>query len=96
MKLDYVFGCRSPTSKYARDGALVVAKARGDNIITIGMFENGMDFIGHPATYAEAVAKYKEYTDVHGWRVMDIDDLVKTAIDRNDIDDDTVLKPTTI
>ena len=92
-KIEYVFGCRSPSSKYAWDGALVVSKVRGDDAITIGMFENGADFIGHPATYAEAIAVYHEHINVHGWRVMDIDDLVKTAIDRDQIDGDTVMVP---
>jgi hypothetical protein len=93
VMLDYVFGCRSSSSKYARDGALVVCKIRGVPTITIAIFENGMDFIGHPATYADAVAKYKEYTNVHGWHPMDIDDLVKTAIDRCQIDEATMLVP---
>jgi hypothetical protein len=55
-KLDYVFGCRSSTSKFAWDGALVVAKSRDSNIFTIAIFENGMDFTGHLSTYAEALA----------------------------------------
>ena len=91
MVLDYVFGCRSPTSKYAWDGAFVVTKARGENGIIGAIFEKGADFIGHP-TYAEAVATYKYNMDI-GWHPMDIDDLVKTAIDRKDIDDKTVLVP---
>lgn len=93
MALEYVFGCRSPTSKYARDGAFVVVKARGENRITGVFFDGGADFIGHPATYTEAVAKYKKYVDVLGWRPMDVDDLDNTAIDRKDIDEETVLVP---
>ena len=91
-KLEYVFGCRSPSSKYARDGALVVTKVRGSSDITIGIFENGMDFIGHPKTYDEAVAEYKKHIDKH-WLPMDIDDLDNTAIDRDQIDEATLLAP---
>lgn len=93
MILDYVFGCRSPTSKYAWDGAFVIAKTRGEKLITGAVFENGADFIGHPATYSQALATYKKYTDILGWRPMDVDDLAKTAIDRKNIDDKTILVP---
>lgn len=95
MTFDYCFGCflTSPLSKYAWDGSLVVCKVRGDDLITIAIFENGKDSIIHPATYAEAVAKYKEYTEVHGWRVMNIDDLDNTSIDQGKFDKDTVLTP---
>jgi hypothetical protein len=88
-KLDFVFGCRSPTSKYARDGAFVVCKLRGTNDIIAAEFANGMDFIGHP-TYDEGMIVYHKYIAI-GWRPMDIVDLDNTAIDKAQIDEATTL-----
>jgi hypothetical protein len=88
--LEYVFGCRSPSSKYARDGAIVVLKQRGDDTIVISEFLNGADYIGHP-TYEEALAVYHKHINILGWRRMDVDDLDNTAIDRDQIDERTVL-----
>lgn len=92
-KLEYVFGCRSIESKYSWDKSIVVLKARNSDNIISAFFENRMDFIGHPKTYEEALNKYLEYKNIKGWIPMDIDDLVNTAIDREQIDKDTILIP---
>ena len=92
IKFDYVFGCRSKDSKYARDGAIIVAKVRGSNDIIISMFKNGSDYIGHPKTYDEAVNVYNAHL-AENWTPMSIDDLDNTAIDKNQIDEYTLLSP---
>lgn len=78
--------------KYARDGAFVVVKARGTDDIIAASFKNGRDFVGHPKSYEEVVGAYNKLIAL-GWRPMDIDDLDKTAIDKDQIDDATALAP---
>lgn len=90
-KLDFVLGCRSPTSKYARDGVFIISRLR-DSIDIIGaQFMNGMDFIGHPETCEEAIMTYMSFIE-SGWIPMIIDDLDKTAIDKEQIDNNTILE----
>lgn len=91
-KLDFVFGCRSPDSRFAWDGALVMVKVRGSNDIVASVFQNGMDYIGHPKTYEEALATYNEHLS-RQWIPMDVADLVKTAIDMDQVDEHTLLLP---
>lgn len=77
-KIEYAFGCRDPTTqKNQWNRAFVVAKSKNQNIIMC-LFENGMDYIGHPLTYENALISYNNYIN-EGWKPMDIDDLEKTA-----------------
>lgn len=91
-KLEFIFGCRSSISKYARDGAFVILSQRGCADIIGIEFMNGMDFIGHPKTYEEALTDYQRQID-KGWYPMDIADLCNTIIDNDEIDNDTILVP---
>lgn len=52
--VEYIFGCRNPSSAGKWDGAFVVCKSKNDQDIIA--FENNADFIGHPKTYDEAIA----------------------------------------
>ena len=88
-KVEYMFGCRHPKSKYAWDKAFVVAKKKGATEITLAMFENGADFIGHTRSYKDAFDRYQKYVK-DGWLPMDKDDLIKTV---GEVDDDTILEP---
>ena len=89
-KFKFIFGCRSPTSKYARDGAFIIMQERESNArITGASFENGMGYIGYP-TYDEGIRQYKKHID-SGWKHMSVDDLDDTAIDKNQIDEQTLL-----
>lgn len=89
IKFDFIFGCRSPASKYARDGAFMVYKVRGCPEIRAAVFEDGMDFL---ATVPDAMEEYNKFAS-RGWRPMSVDDLVHTAIDHDQIDDTTILSP---
>ena len=88
--LAFVFGCRDPNSKYARDGAFVVARLRGNTDIILAEFHNGADYIGHTTSVHEMIETYDFFLK-RGWVPMDVDDLDNTAIDKEDIDEYTIL-----
>ncbi len=90
--VEYIFGCRNPSSAGIGkwDGAFVVCKSKNDQDITAALFENNADFIGHPKTYDEAIAKY-EGLIAQGWKPMGIEDLEKTTGVGANIDDQTII-----
>jgi hypothetical protein len=76
---EYLFGCRHPDSKpFSWDRAMVVAKLANSDTITAAVFENGMDYIGHPKTYDEAYKSYDTFIK-EGWVPMTPEDLKKTS-----------------
>lgn len=90
--LAFVFGCRDPNSKYARDGAFVAVCVRGKTDIVLAHFQNGMDYIGHTESIPYAIKEYNSFLE-RGWLVMDVNDLDKTAINKSDIDEHTIIIP---
>jgi len=90
--LAFVFGCRDPNSKYARDGAFLVARSRDNTDIVLAEFQNGSDYIGHTTSIQKAIKSY-DYFLIRGWAPMDVDDLDNTAINKEDIDACTILVP---
>jgi hypothetical protein len=78
-KAEYIFGCRHPDSEpFSWDRALVFGKYEGSSGITAAMFQNGMDFIGHPRDYREAYLEYNHCVK-EGWIPMSKEDLEKTS-----------------
>lgn len=78
-QVDFAFGARHPKSdKFSWNNAVVFCKAKGDDSITAAVFQNGMDYIGHPNDYNDVVKQYKAYLGM-GWKPMDKEDIEKTS-----------------
>lgn len=86
-KIEYVFGCRHPDSeKESWDRAFIVTKPVGCSVmITSALYNNNMDYLGHPLTYNKALVSYNKYIK-KGWKPMSVDDLKKTCGVQIDID----------
>ena len=77
-KTEYVFGCRHPKSDGIWNDAFIVAKSVDSSTITAAMFQNGMDFIGHPEDFSVALKQYEQLIS-ENWIPMDTNDVKKTS-----------------
>lgn len=90
-KMEFIYGCRSPIShKFEWNHAFVITKPKNNKMITMTLFENGMDYIGHTTSYNEAIISFNNYIN-DGWKLMDKEDLEKTSGVK--IDKDTKTDP---
>ncbi len=71
------FGCRIPqTALGSWDGAFVYAETKQVRISAV--FQNGMDYVGHPNNLVDELRKYKKFIK-QGWIPMTRQDIEKTA-----------------
>lgn len=91
--IEYTFGCRHPDSLEGDwDRAFVFGKCKGDNIITLAVFNDGKDFVGHVSSYAEAFNQYQGFIK-DGWVPMNAIDIKRTS--GIDVDAESVTVPWT-
>lgn len=78
-RIEYAYGCRRPdTEPGTSDGVFIVAKEADTGNITSAIFENGVDYIGHPDSDEHA----REHYDAHvasGHVKMTVEDVSKVS-----------------
>ena len=92
-KVEFVFGCRHPESNIGSwDRAMDVGKYVAQAGITLALFENGADLIGHLRSFKEARDEYTKFLK-QGWIPMTHEDIKKTAGITVDTDQNDQRKP---
>lgn len=71
------FGCRKIGTKEGSWAGAFVFVEQGETRVS-ALFENGMDFIGHPKSLGDGIRAYQTYID-QGWIPMTAHDITETS-----------------
>jgi hypothetical protein len=77
MAVEYIFGARDPKTTIGTwEKALIIVKM--DDIITIGFFDDNIDYVGYAKCDTEALNYYNKFISL-GYIPMNITDIERTS-----------------